>query len=151
MPGVLLSPRATHSVRPLAPASAYQTYAITAQQDRYIIQACKDAGCAYWRDGWESPIDERTEQGRMWAYLIRKESGRSFKECRRADGVTVFRFDPYQRCFQEHRTKADLLVVRHGDWRGNPSGWSRVHTRPQDWVEDFMEHEGALGDLRQKG
>jgi hypothetical protein len=151
-----------HSVAPLMGFAAYQTYSITAQRDRYIVQACKDAGCAYWRDGWESPVDERTEQGRMWAFLIRKKSGRDFTEHKRADGVTVFRFSPYQRCFQEHRTKADLFVARIGDWRGNPRGElerelhlarnaGRIHTRPQDWVEDAMEHEGRLADLRQKG
>lgn len=136
---------------PLGAASLYQTYQITAQPDRWIVQACKEAGCEYWATGWDSPVDERTEQGKLWAFMIRKKSGRKFKELRRGDGVTVFRFDPYQRCFREHRTKQDLLIVRHGDWRGNPSGRGRVHVSAADWVEDFQEHEGALADLRQKG
>lgn len=152
----------THSVAPLMGFRAYQTYSITAQSDRWIVQACKDAGCRYWREGWESPVDERTEQGRMWAHMIRYESGRAFRELKRADGITVFRFDPYQRCFQEHRTKADLLVARIGDWRGNPWGEhdrelalarqsGRIHTRAQDWVEDAMEHESRLAGERAKG
>jgi hypothetical protein len=160
--GAMTGQRPVHSVAPLMGFRAYQTYSITAQQDRYVVQACKDAGCSYWREGWESPVDERTEQGRMWAFMIRKQSGRSFRELQRADGFTVFRFDPYQRCFQEHRTKADLFIARIGDWRGNPLGdpdrelalarqAGRVHTRPQDWVEDCMEHEGRLADERAKG
>lgn len=138
-------------VAPLGPASAYVTYSISVGRDVEVVAACQDVGCEYWRDGWDSPIDERTEQGRMWAHMIRRESGRDFKELKRADGVTVFRFAPYQRCFREHRTRPDLFVVRDGDWRGNPTKRGRVHANGRDWAEDFQEHEGQLADLRKKG
>lgn len=136
---------------PLGPSGAYVTYGISVGRDVEVVAACKDVGCEYWRDGWDSPIDERTEQGRMWAYMIREESGRTFRELRRADGVTVFRFEPYQRCFREHRTTPDRFLVRDGDWRGNPTGRGRLHANGADWADDFREHEGALADLREKG
>jgi hypothetical protein len=138
-------------IPPLGPASAYVSYEIRALPDTTVVAACKDVGCEYWRDGWDSPVDERTVEGRMQAYTIRRHSGRTFTELRRADGVTVFRFAPYQRCFREHRTKPDLWLKRDGDWRQNPTGRKRLHQRATDWVEDFQEHEGRLADLRQKG
>lgn len=139
-----------HRYTPLGPASAYQTYSISRRGDGGVVAACKDAGCEYWRDGWDSPVDERTPEGRLWAHAIRHESGRAFKELRRADGVTVFRFEPYQRCFRTH-TVTDFFRVRDGDWRGNPTQRLRVHANGRDWAEDFALHEGALTDLRQKG
>lgn len=143
-------------IAPLGPATAYQTYSISVGRDVGVVAACKDVGCEYWRDGWDSPVDESTEQGRMWAHMIRHpeaygQARRDFRELRRGDGVTVFRFAPYQRCFREHRTRPDLFVVRDGDWRGNPTKRGRVHANGRDWADDFIEHEGQLADLRQKG
>jgi hypothetical protein len=138
-------------IAPLGPSSAYVTYAISMRPDTGFRFTCQEVGCEYWREGWDSPVDERTEQGRMWAHVIRHESRRTFKELRREDGVTVFRFDPYQRCFRDHDTLPDLFVVRDGDWRGNPTKRGRVHANGLEWAEDFQEHEGALADLRQRG
>lgn len=137
--------------QPLGDPGDYLTYSISAGRDTSVVAACKDVGCEYWRDGWDSPIDERTEVGRMWAYLIRHESGRDFDELKCSDGVTIFRFKPYQRCFREHHTRLDVFRVRDGDWRGNPTQRIRLHANGRDWIEDLIEHEGALADLRQKG
>lgn len=135
---------------PLGPSSAYVTYSISMRPDTGQKFTCQEVGCDFWRNGWDSPIDERTEQGKLWAHAIRT-SGRDFKELHREDGVTVFRFDPYQRCPRDHDTVPDLFVVRDGDWRGNPTKRGRVHANGYDWAEDFQEHEGALADLRARG
>lgn len=143
-------------IQPLGPSEAYVTYSISMRPDTDRKFTCQEVGCDYWRNGWDSPIDERTEEGRTWAFMIRHpeafgESRRDFKELRREDGVTVFRFDPYQRCFRDHDTIPDLFIVRDGDWRDNPMRRGRVHVNGYDWAEDFALHEDALSDLRQKG
>ncbi len=138
-------------IAPLGPSSAYVTYGISMRPDTGLVFTCQEVGCEYWREGWDSPVDERTEVGRMWAHMIRFDSKRDFTELRRADGVTVFRFKPYQRCFQDHDTIPDLFVVRDGDWRGNPTQRGRVHVNGFDWFDDLREHEGALADIRAKG
>lgn len=140
-----------HSVQPLGPASAYQTYGIHARPDTGEVAACHEVGCEAWRNGWETAVDEGTDLGRAQAAYIRHGSRRTFTETRTGGGLTVFRFESGQRCFAEHRTKRDLFTSRDGDWRGNPTGRVYVHTRPEDWVEDFAEHEGRLADLRQRG
>jgi hypothetical protein len=44
-----------------------------------------------------------------------------------------------------------MYLVRDGDWRGNPTGRKRQHTRAADWVEDMQENQGRLIDQQQKG
>lgn len=143
-----------HPVRPImpiGPASAYLTYSITAGRDIGVVAACKDVGCPNWAHGWETTVDEATDLGRAQAAYIRQKSGRTFTERRTGAGLTAFRFEAFQRCFAEHRTRPDVFRRRDGDFRGNPTGQFIQHVRAQDWIEDFQEHEGRLADERQKG
>jgi len=138
-------------IEPNLPVGAYQTYSITADRDTAVVAACEQVGCEAWQHGWDSIIDESTELGRSQAQYIRTESRRTFREMRTDAGLTVFRFESGQRCFAEHRTRPEIYLVRDGDWRGNPTGRRREHTRPADWVEDMQENQGRLTDLQQKG
>jgi hypothetical protein len=138
----------------LAPSgkpSDYITYAIRATTDVAVVSACKDVGCRHWLHGWQTSVDETTDLGKSQAAYIRQKSGRTFAEQRTGAGLTVFRFEAFQRCFSEHRTKPDRFIRRDGDFRGNPTGNVVHHARAQDWIEDFQEHEGSLADERQKG
>src|SRR5690606_34697531 len=123
---------------------------IISPADRMVKTACEDAGCLAWRYGWETRVDEGTELGRAQAAYIRHQSGRTFREIRTAEGLTVFRFEPYQRCFAEHRTRPEVYLVRGGDWRRD-LGLIRRHTRPADWVEDFGEHQQRIADQQRRG
>lgn len=136
---------------PLGDPGQYVTYGISATPDTAVVAACHEVGCEFWRDGWDSIVDERTADGQIQARTIRGMSKRDFRELRTADGLTVFRFKAGQRCFREHYTKPDRFIVRDGDWRGNPTGRGRLHANGRDWAEDFAEHEGALADLRKQG
>lgn len=143
--------QSVNRIEPAMPVGAYQTYSITSPQDVQVKAACEQVGCEAWRYGWESAIDETTPLGQRQAAYIRTQSGRTFREMKRADGLTVFRFEPHQRCFAEHRTRPEIYLVRDGDWRGNPTGRQRQHTSPDDWVEDFGEHQQRIADQQQKG
>ncbi|MFE2311673.1 hypothetical protein ACFXC8_00480 [Streptomyces sp. NPDC059441] len=138
-------------IDPNMPVGAYQTYSITAPRDAAVVAACEQVACPAWQFGWESKVDETTDLGKQQAAYIRQQSGRTFREQRTGDGLTVFRFEPHQRCFEEHRTRPEIYLVRDGDWRGNPTGRKRQHTRPADWVEDMTENQGRIVDLQQKG
>ncbi|MFI1472033.1 hypothetical protein [Streptomyces wuyuanensis] len=143
--------RPINRIDPLHPVQAYQTYSITQPRDTLVRAACEQVGCAAWLNGWESVIDESTPLGRDQAAYIRTKAGRTFHEVKNGAGLTVFRFDSRQRCFAEHKTRPELYAVRDGDWRGNPSGRTRKHTRAIDWVEDFGEHQQRIADQQQKG
>ena len=141
----------TNRIEPNLPVGAYQTFSITAPRDATVAAACEQVGCEAWTRGWDSVIDERTELGQQQAVYIRTQSQRTFREMRTDAGLTVFRFESGQRCFAEHRTRPEIYLVRDGDWRGNPTGRRRQHTRPADWVEDMAENQGRLIDQQQKG
>lgn len=143
--------RPVNRVDPALPVQAYQTYQITSPRDTSVVAACEQVGCPQWRHGWDSVIDERTELGATQARYIRTESRRTFRELKTEAGLTVFRFESGQRCFAEHRTRPEIYLVRDGDWRGNPSGRKRQHTRAADWVEDFGENQLRLVDQQKKG
>lgn len=143
--------RPINRIDPLHPVQAYQTYSITQPADVLVKTACEQAGCAAWLSGWDTVLDETTALGKQQAAYIRSQSGRTFKELRTDADLTVFRFEAHQRCFREHQTRPELYAVRDGDWRGNPTGRTRQHQRPADWVEDFGEHQQRIADQQQKG
>lgn len=139
-------------LQPAGPREAYISYAIHAGRDTSVVAACKDVGCQFWAHGWETTVDEATPLGQQQAAYIRRKSERTFTERRTGAGLTVFRFEAFQRCFTEHRTRPDQFWRRDGDFRGVPQGGQVLrHARAQDWIEDFQEHEGSLADERQKG
>jgi len=152
MPPRLIMPSTyRQSMPPKMPAQAYRSFVIHSPRDVTVRTACEDAGCLAWRHGWESVIDERTPLGRDQAAFIRTRSGRTFRETRTEAGLTVFRFEPFQRCFKDHRTRPERYLVRGGDYRGNPRGERRVHQRPADWVEDCGTHLDRLAEARKRG
>lgn len=139
-------------IEPAGSPGAYQTYAITRRPDTLVKAACEQVGCQAWRYGWDTAIDETTELGRRQATYIRARSGRSFRELPRAGqgAVTVFRFEPHQRCFTDHQTIPEKFQVVGGDWRAY-SGLIRRHTSGADWAEDMGDHLGRVADQQRKG
>jgi len=125
------------------PAPETRDYHIRMPTDRWVKLACQDADCDDWRHGWETHVDEATPLGCEQAAYIRRLSGRTFTE-RRAGGITVFVFEPFQRCFAEHRTRPARLLVHEG-------GRTREHASFADLAEDYTEHTGRLADQAQKG
>lgn len=139
-----------YRIDPALPAGAYKTYGIDAPSDVSVKAACEQVGCAARLHGWETAIDEATDLGRRQAEYIRTRAGRTFRESRTGEGLTVFRFDAGQRCFAEHRTRPEVYTVRGGDWRVD-FGPIRTHTRSTDWVEDFGDHQARLAEQIEKG
>lgn len=133
-------------------ASAYITHHITSPTDRYIIAACRDVGCVRYHQGWWMFADERTDDGRLIADLIRSgRHGRTYREDGvNAAGVTAFWFEPYQRCFEEHRTRPELYVVTHGTPEMS-LGEIRRHQRPEFFVEDYRETLDRRLTSKQRG
>lgn len=139
-------------VPPALPAEHMQTYRILSPPDTVMVAACKAVGCAAWRNGWDTTVDESTELGQAQAQYIRSRARRTFREYRTTAGLTVFRFESGQRCFAEHKTRPEIFAVTGGDWRGNPRGTPpRRHTRPVDWVEDCALTLDAVKAAKDRG
>lgn len=137
-------------IQPAMPAQAYQTYAYSRGRDIRRKAACQEVGCEAYRLGWETAVDEATEMGRQQAHYIRTQSGRTFREYRSEAGLTVFRFEPYQRCFADHQTVAEAFYVRGGDWRLN-QGLIRRHANGRDWAEDMAEQLDTIRTAQERG
>ena len=134
-----------------APSSAMQSYRIAAPPDVTVVAACEQVGCEAWRNGWDTIVDEATDLGTRQAAHIRSgQTGRTWREMARGDGLTVFRFDPKQRCFAEHRTRPETFTVAAGDVRSF-GGLIRRHVRPVDWVEDMAGHLDDIRTARERG
>jgi hypothetical protein len=143
-------------ITPNLPAADYKTYQLLAPRStHYRSASCAEAHCAFREHGWQSIVDVSTDLGRAQAEYIRRECGRRFSETRDEHGRAVFTFEAGQRCFREHQVPLDrppLYVVRDGDWRGNPRGTEpRIHTRPEDWVDDFATHQDRLSRTIERG
>lgn len=137
-------------IQPAMPAQAYQTYAYSRGRDIRRKAACQEVGCEAYKHGWETAVDESTEMGRQQARYIRTQSGRTFREYRSEAGLTVFRFEPYQRCFADHQTIAEAFYVRGGDWRLN-QGLIRRHANGRDWAEDMAEQLDTIRTAQERG
>jgi hypothetical protein len=83
----------------------------------------------------------------MVANWIRSgQSGRTFRELIVVAGQpAVFRFDPGQRCFREHRTRPGRLLV-YSRGRG-----VREHSSLRFLAEDYTEHAGLLAAQQERG
>ena len=123
---------------------ATRDYIVHMPRDVTVRAACEDAGCEQWLYGWDSLIDESTPLGQAQAAYIRQRSGRTFREMRAPDGLTVFRFEARQRCFAEHRTRPARLAVRSG-------GLIRRHASLGDLAEDYTAHVGHLAEQYERG
>lgn len=123
---------------------ATRDYIVRMPRDTSVVAACHEVRCEAWQFGWETLADEGTPLGREQAAYIRRMSGRTFTEHRAEGGrMTVFRFEPRQRCFAEHRTRPARWLVR--------GGGVREHAGMRDWIDDLDEHVGRLEDQLRKG
>jgi hypothetical protein len=142
--------RQLNRIRPNMEPTDYTTYQVISPHDTAIVTACQNVGCAAWRYGWDTAIDERTEQGQAQAFYIRTQSGRTFREMPAAGGLTVFRFESGQRCFAEHSTRPEIFRQVAGDFRiAGPE--LRRYVRAEDWVEDFADNQDRLAERLRRG
>ena len=137
---------------PHAPPEAYKTYQVVSPKETHMRPAtCEEVDCGAFLRGWGTVIDVASELGQKQADYIRKSSGRVYTEDREGSMIT-FTFSPGQSCFGSHTThngRPEIYVVRGGDWRGY--GESRRHSRAEDWVDDFRNHQQSIVDRQQRG
>lgn len=143
-------------IKPQMPAHAMQTFAISAPKDTHTRKAtCEEVECPQYARGWLMRIDLGTDLGQRQAYYIKHSSGRKYKVTGQVDGLVTLEFAPNQPCFQQHRVpigRPEKFLVKGGDYRGNPLRTkTRVHTKPEFWVEEFAEHQDQIKTRLERG
>jgi hypothetical protein len=139
-------------IMPALPVTAMKTYAVLAPAATHFRAAtCEEVGCAAYLSGWRVRVEG------LPAEMVHaaRTSGRRFVETRIAQGETWLVFEAGQRCFRSttHRVRVarpEIYLVRGGDWRGNPSGQS-LRRSPDDWVDDFANHQDKLAHRLEQG
>lgn len=139
---------------PRMDAAQYKTYSVVAPLSTHFRAAtCAEVGCPHYVNGWRVRVESLTPD----LLHAARNAGRRYAEQRVAEGETWLVFEAGQPCFKarEHQTRIErpeLYVVRDGDHRGNPRRTkARLHQRPENWVEDFAEHQQKLADEIEKG
>lgn len=143
-------------IEPQGPAELYKTYRISAPVSTHFRPAtCAETECLNYTKGWKTVVDESTDLGRAQARFIRLESKRKAVESKDPTGLTVFVFEPGQRCFTQHQIRLDrdpTFSVQEGDFRGNPRGGApRIFKTAEDWRDEFAEHQETLADRLEQG
>lgn len=145
-------------IEPAGPAGSYKTYGMSMPlRTHWRPASCEEADCEAYRHGWVSTFDLATELGQHQAAYCLADKERSFSMQRPTATMIKFIYKPGNRCFRSGDHKVPLerparFYVQGGDWRGNPMGTAtRVHTRPEHWVEDFSEHQDRLATAIKKG
>jgi hypothetical protein len=132
-----------------------QTYAIRVPKSAWREATCAEVECEAYEHGWRTAIDESTDLGQQQAHYIRQDHTRKHSESRTEAGMSVFDFEPGQRCFREHKTRDDRIddvyAKHNGDFRGNPDGRIIKLPSAQAWVDDFGEHQERLSDEMKEG
>lgn len=140
----------------LAPQGAvqdYKTYQINSPLSTHWRPAtCAEVSCPDYLGGWRVKVEGLPEDMLHTA----KTCGRKFTELHISETENYLVFEAGQPCFraEQHRAlldKQEIFLVRDGDFRGNPTGNMRKHTRPEFWREDFAEHQDALARQIQAG
>lgn len=141
-------------IEPSMPVQGMQSFEIASPvETHHKVISCKEAGCQRYRDGWRTVLDVSTLEGARQARWIINYSGRKYK-LEEVGNVLTFTFPAFQRCFGKHTKpleRPELYIVRDGDWRGNPTGKTMQHTRPEHWVEHSAETLDKLRTAQQKG
>lgn len=149
--------RPTQRIEPTLGAENMKTYAIEAPLTTHWRRGtCEETECRKHQNGWYMDIDLSTQLGQQQAAYIKHQSGRHFThEKLNNEGMVRLTFPAGQTCFQEHKVRLDReerYIVKGGDFRGNPRGIpTRVHDKPEHWIEDFQENQEAIIDAKQKG
>lgn len=148
--------RPVNRIEPKLPASAMQTYVIDAPLSTHFRRAtCAEVNCRAAENGWKMTLDLTTDLGKRQARYIKYSSGRRYEVAEQRDGLVTLVFPGGQECFSAHQVRLDRLerfLVKGGDHRGNPRGQqTRVHTKPEHWIEDFQENTDRLNRLSERG
>ncbi len=132
-----------------------QTFQVKAPKGAYRPATCEEVECQMYAKGWKMQLDLQSGLGQKQAYYIKHQSGRSFTHEVLESGLVELTFKGGQPCFQEHQLRTDLpesFIVKGGDSRGNPLRVpTRVHKRPETWLEEFAANQDRIAAVHERG
>lgn len=140
-------------IRPALPAQSYKSYSMLFPLRTHWRKAsCAEVECDHYVMGWDTVVDTATELGRQQYDYLHGDRTRSFTETKEGYTLVKFHYGPGNRPFAGPRhdhvikiAREPLMVVRDGDWRGNPRGTEPlIHRNAENWADDFATHQNRL-------
>lgn len=147
---------------PEAGPEHFKTYSMARPLSTHWRTAtCAEYECEGYLRGFMLSIDLGTELGQRQYHYVTHDKSRSYTIQRESERLVHVLYGPGNECFASVSKQATHVVLRDrppfylvsgGDWRGNPRGTPRyVHRRPEDWVDDFANHQDKLAEAARKG
>ena len=145
---------------PALPVGLVKTYGIRAPRSTHTrAGTCAEVDCEPHRNGWATTLLAGSDDVAFVERVCRGDVDghrRQYTAEPVEGGFVRLTFPPGQVCFRvsSHRVPLErppIFEVRGGDHRGNPVGDRRVHTRPEDWVDDFATHQDRLAGQIERG
>jgi hypothetical protein len=136
----------------------YKTYTMAAPLASHWRRAtCEEYECDGFLNGFVLTVDVSSDLGRKQYHFVTHDKERRYSMQRVSQHLIKFVYGPGNQCFKrgDHRVPLDrppFYLVSGGDWRGNPRGTKRtIHRRPEDWVDDFANHQIGISDAIKRG
>jgi hypothetical protein len=140
-------------IQPMLDVRQMRTFQVDAPLATHWRRAsCAEVDCPDYLNGFVTTVlagsddeDALKASGRKWSSTTANP-----------DGTISYTFEAGTECWSSfrHRVRVredSLWIVRDGDWRGNPTGRARRHTRPADWVDEFADHQDKLAEAQRRG
>jgi hypothetical protein len=142
---------------PIAGPQAYKSYTMRAPiKTHWRPATCDEFECDAYINGFITTVDLTSDLGQKQYHYLTHDRSRSYTMQRVSLQIVKFIYGPGNRCFKsdDHKVaigKPPRLLVVGGDWRGNPRGDFRIHTRVDDWVDDSREHQDKIATIVNRG
>ena len=139
-------------IEPIGPVQAYKTYGYAVRRRK---ATCAEVDCLNYLNGWRTmltavPDQDRSTLDKIYSVrVVTDDLGEGWLEF--APGQTCFiGLQPYPFCHTLPWEGHERFIVRGGDWREVTSE-PVVHTRADDWVDDFANHQINLAERLDRG
>jgi len=135
-------------ILPRLEPTAFRTFSLHQPSRTHFRKAtCAEVDCQHYLNGWITTVPKGSQDEHLC-----RTSGRKFTESIDEENLITFEFEAGQPCFRASRhekflEREAIHVARDGDFRGNPTGAKRIHTKPELWREEFAEHQDGLNKV----
>lgn len=118
---------------------------------------CEEYKCDGIVHGFVTTVDTSTDRGRKQYHFLTHDKERTHSMQRVGPTLFKFIYKPGNPCFNRegHRVpigRPPFYLVSGGDWRGNPRRIQTLyHRRPEDWVDQFANHQNDIAEAFRRG
>lgn len=145
--------RLLNRIPPKGASRLYKTYQIANPLATHYRKAtCAEVQCEHYLKGWRLRSDILQPKDLQAI----KDSRRKYTVADDGTGVLWLCFEAGQPCFKAstHRTsveRPEIYRVGRGDWRSYNPRDAYVHKTPEDWLDDFANHQDRIMKTHRRG